>query len=244
MDFGTLIVYGLTHEGLIDNTGGVSTGFRVTTTTKSGKVINSCLIGRVGYFEETDNDQDLISAWRGGVEYGELAMFGRLIGAVYYTGRWDVGQYANWSFEEFYWEKEIYPDNVVRYPYREIYHLVIHFVPFFKLSSDSGILDADEYGYTSDLKQIEVAHMPNKTSYKNGEAIDYAGLIVKGIHCDDTTEDVTDECVYSPKSGTVFTGDTTVLVSCQIKYKKYNPITHKYDLDVVGTYCSCTFELG
>ena len=54
---------------------------------------------------------------------------------------------------------------------------------------------------------------PEKTSYRQGEAIDYTGATVTAVYSDGSTEDVTSYAVFSPANGTVITEDMTASVS-------------------------------
>lgn len=65
--------------------------------------------------------------------------------------------------------------------------------------------------YNVDLKitsSVAVTHAPTKTTYNVGEAFNPAGLVVTATYADDTTEDVTDDCTFSPS---VMAASTTVV---------------------------------
>ena len=48
---------------------------------------------------------------------------------------------------------------------------------------------------------IVVAQLPNKTTYSEGETLNYAGVVILAVYADWHTVDVTSECVFTPKSG-------------------------------------------
>ena len=54
---------------------------------------------------------------------------------------------------------------------------------------------------------------PTKTSYKAGEAIDYTGLIVKAVYSDGSESIVTDDCVFTPASGTAYEPGTDIVIT-------------------------------
>lgn len=54
---------------------------------------------------------------------------------------------------------------------------------------------------------------PEKTSYRQGEAIDYTGVTVTAVYSDGSIVDVTSSAVFSPANGTVITEDMTGSVS-------------------------------
>ena len=63
-----------------------------------------------------------------------------------------------------------------------------------------------ELGYNGIIK-IEMASLPNKVNYSQGEIIDYTGARVRAVYYDESTEDITDKCVFIPGAGTVFDYD-------------------------------------
>lgn len=56
---------------------------------------------------------------------------------------------------------------------------------------------------------IEVTTAPSKTSYKAGEKINLAGMVVKANFSDGSSQDVTSQCTFSPSAGTTVYEDTT-----------------------------------
>ena len=68
------------------------------------------------------------------------------------------------------------------------------------------------------LQRIYVATAPSKTSYKRGEAINYAGIVVKAVYSDDSEVDVTSLCTYSANAGTAFEPDMDT--SIEISYSE------------------------
>lgn len=69
--------------------------------------------------------------------------------------------------------------------------------------------------YEADLMipaSIAVTHAPNKTIYGVGENFDPTGLVVTMTYADNTTDDVTEFCTYSPS--TMAANTTAVTISC------------------------------
>ena len=60
-----------------------------------------------------------------------------------------------------------------------------------------------ELGYNGIIR-IEMASLPDKVNYKQGEAIDYTGARVRAVYYDGSTEDVTEESIFIPGDGTTF----------------------------------------
>ena len=54
------------------------------------------------------------------------------------------------------------------------------------------------------LVGIAVTTQPTKTSYRPGELYDYTGIVITATFSDQTTEDVTEECVFDPEEGEPF----------------------------------------
>ena len=63
------------------------------------------------------------------------------------------------------------------------------------------------------VQRLEIFSQPTKTAYKTGEAISYSGIVVKAIYSDDSEEDVTSGCTFSPVSGATIDSDTTVAIT-------------------------------
>ena len=57
--------------------------------------------------------------------------------------------------------------------------------------------------------RIEVTTPPTKTSYKAGEKINLAGMVVKANFSDGSSQDITSQCAFSPSAGTTVYEDTT-----------------------------------
>ena len=58
-----------------------------------------------------------------------------------------------------------------------------------------------QYNY---ITRMDVVQLPNKDTYKNGETIDYTGLVITATYRDGTSEDVTADCDIAPVDGTTF----------------------------------------
>lgn len=56
---------------------------------------------------------------------------------------------------------------------------------------------------------IEVTTPPTKKSYKSGEKINLAGMVVKANFSDGSSQDITSQCAFSPSAGTTVYEDTT-----------------------------------
>ena len=56
---------------------------------------------------------------------------------------------------------------------------------------------------------IEVTTAPSKTSYKAGEKINLAGMVVKANFSDGSSQEITSQCTFSPSAGTTVYEDTT-----------------------------------
>jgi len=80
---------------------------------------------------------------------------------------------------------------------------------------------------------IYVATAPNKTSYKAGETLAIAGMVVKVKFSDNTEKDITSECTLSPAAGTVIYENTTKIdiswewneLGAAIAYSAEQPVT-------------------
>ena len=59
-----------------------------------------------------------------------------------------------------------------------------------------------------ELVSIAVTTPPTKTSYIDGEPISYAGIVVTATYSDNSTENVTSQCVFTPTAGTPFDPET------------------------------------
>lgn len=81
--------------------------------------------------------------------------------------------------------------------------------------------------------EMYVAAAPNKTSYKAGETLTTAGIVVKVKFSDNTEKDITSECTFSPAAGTVIYENTTKIeiswewndLGAAIAYSAEQPIT-------------------
>lgn len=56
---------------------------------------------------------------------------------------------------------------------------------------------------------ITVSSAPTKTAYTAGQALDLTGLKVTATYSDNTTEDITSQCTFTPAAGTVIFEQTT-----------------------------------
>lgn len=78
---------------------------------------------------------------------------------------------------------------------------------------------------------IYVATPPTKTSYKAGETINLSGMTVKAKYSDDTEQDITSECTFSPAAGTTVYESTSkitvtwIWTKASITYTASQPIT-------------------
>ena len=63
------------------------------------------------------------------------------------------------------------------------------------------------------LTAIAVTSQPTKTTYSNGEAIDYSGIVVTATYSNMTTKEVSDKCVIAPAEGKAFTPDSDTEVT-------------------------------
>ena len=65
------------------------------------------------------------------------------------------------------------------------------------------------------LTSLAVATNPDTIMYSSGEAISYSGIVVTASYSDNSDDDVTDKCVFSPSSGKAFNPntDTTVAIT-------------------------------
>ena len=63
------------------------------------------------------------------------------------------------------------------------------------------------------LTSLAVTANPENTAYSSGEPIDYTGIIVTASYSDNSEADVTDKCVFSPSSGTLFNPETDTTVT-------------------------------
>lgn len=73
---------------------------------------------------------------------------------------------------------------------------------------------------------IYVATAPNKTSYKAGETLTTAGIVVKVKFSDNTEKDITSECTFSPAAGTVIYENTSKIDITWIWDELGSPISY------------------
>ena len=73
---------------------------------------------------------------------------------------------------------------------------------------------------------IYVATAPNKTSYKAGETLTTAGIVVKVKFSDNTEKDITSECTFSPAVGTVIYENTSKIDITWIWDELGSPISY------------------
>ena len=66
------------------------------------------------------------------------------------------------------------------------------------------------------MKALRVGTPPTKTTYEEGETLDLTGLVVEKVYTDDSVENVTSSCTFSPVNGAVLTpSDTEVTIYYQ-----------------------------
>lgn len=65
------------------------------------------------------------------------------------------------------------------------------------------------------LTGLQVTQNPAKMQYFAGEAIDYSGIVISAIYSDESREYVTEDCTFSPATGTVFASETEVTITYQ-----------------------------
>ncbi len=56
---------------------------------------------------------------------------------------------------------------------------------------------------------ISISSPPTKTTYTAGQALDLSGIAVEATYSDNTTEDITSQCSFTPAAGTVLYEQTT-----------------------------------
>ena len=67
---------------------------------------------------------------------------------------------------------------------------------------------------------LQVTTRPNKATYSAGEIINYSGIVVTVIYSDNSTDNVTAKCSFSPAAGKSFDPDTDS--TCTITYTEDN----------------------
>ena len=63
------------------------------------------------------------------------------------------------------------------------------------------------------LAWLKLVTPPSKTSYKEGEAINYSGIKINAVYKDESEREVTSSCTYSPQSGSSYALDAKATVS-------------------------------
>ena len=63
------------------------------------------------------------------------------------------------------------------------------------------------------LTSLAVTSNPDNTVYSSGEPISYSGIVVSASYSDNSDDDVTEKCVFSPASGKPFSPDTDTTVT-------------------------------
>ena len=86
---------------------------------------------------------------------------------------------------------------------------------------------------SNELEYIEVTKMPNKTTFRPQENLDYTGLVVSAFYEDGHSEDITAQCVLAPANGTQITELKDVIVD--VTYTKDN-VTHYTSFDLIVKY--------
>lgn len=75
------------------------------------------------------------------------------------------------------------------------------------------VTDKDHIAHVTQLLKIEVAHLPNKTTYTEGDTLDLTGLQIRAVYDDDTSQIVTG-WTANPAHGTVLsTSNTSVIIT-------------------------------
>ncbi len=60
---------------------------------------------------------------------------------------------------------------------------------------------------------LQVTKLPDKTAYAAGEAIDYTGVVVTASYSNNSTDDVTGKCTFTPAEGKTFVPETDTNVT-------------------------------
>ena len=87
-----------------------------------------------------------------------------------------------------------------------------------------------------EVSKIEITKMPDKTTYKVGEAFDKTGMVVTATFVDDTTADVTAKCSFTVDMKTA--GEKEVTVTYKDKTAKFNITVNElpwYQRTIPGT---------
>ncbi len=94
-----------------------------------------------------------------------------------------------------------------------------------------------------DAADIEVAHNPNKTSYRIGETLDFTGLVINKVYQSEgsSAEDVTSDCSFSPSEGSTVTSTDMITVTAT-----YSEITELGDVKTYATefYLDVVYLIG
>lgn len=86
------------------------------------------------------------------------------------------------------------------------------------------------------LESIEVTQMPDKQLYRNGETLDYRGIIVIANYTNGTTKDVTAQCVFNPANGSTVSieGEEEDTLTVEVSYTENDKTeTTDFDLEVI-----------
>ena len=59
-------------------------------------------------------------------------------------------------------------------------------------------------------RELKLILPPNKTLYEYGDAVDYTGIKINAVFTDGTETEVTNDCTFSPQSGTLTDKDTVI----------------------------------
>lgn len=87
-----------------------------------------------------------------------------------------------------------------------------------------------------EVSKIEITKMPDKTTYKVGEAFDKTGMVVTATFVDDTTADVTAKCTFTVDMKSA--GEKEVVVTYKDKTAKFNITVNElpwYQRTIPGT---------
>ena len=93
-----------------------------------------------------------------------------------------------------------------------------------KTVKDSFDIDIEVYEVT----KLEVTHLPNKLSYKVGENLNYAGLVVTAYFSNNTHSVVTNQCSITPANGTTVTSRTSTGVDI-----RYSTEMADFEIEVI-----------
>lgn len=93
--------------------------------------------------------------------------------------------------------------------------------------TESGTTMSTSFGVECVSYTLQVTSMPTKTSYRTGEAIDYAGLAIVKVSDNPNipSSNVTSQCTIVPSSGTIVTSSEGATITCNVTYYDYDEST-------------------